>query len=186
MKLAKRKVLIPAAILFSAAIVLAILELTNTTHLFHNSPAPVTASSATKGVPLAERPAPQPNEDQKASDGKSKDNENNSDDPDFVLLAPIGTFVSNHHPNLDGDPAPNQIQSVCTTSVGARCTIQFTKGQVTKSLPPQTTDSGGSTYWTWKLQDIGLTEGTWHITAKATYGNQVKTTSDSLELEVAE
>jgi hypothetical protein len=107
-------------------------------------------------------------------------------DVNVPLVAPSGTFVSNHHPNLGGKPAPNQIQSVCTTTSGAKCAIVFTKDGVTKSLPAQMTDSEGTTYWTWKLQDIGLTAGTWHVEAKATLGTQTKTASDYMNLEVAE
>jgi hypothetical protein len=51
-------------------------------------------------------------------------------------------------------------------------------------LPPETTDSGGSAYWTWKLQDIGLTEGTWKVQAKATLGSQTKTANDLMDLVV--
>src|ERR1700733_4101879 len=36
-----------------------------------------------------------------------------------VLVMPSGDFVSNHHPNLSGSPAPNLITSSCTTTSGA-------------------------------------------------------------------
>ena len=101
------------------------------------------------------------------------------------LATPTGDFVSNHHPNLSGSPAPNTMTSVCTTTSGATCTISFTKDGVTKSLAPETTDEGGSAYWNWKLQDIGLTAGTWKITATAKQGGNTKIASDALNLEVS-
>jgi hypothetical protein len=103
------------------------------------------------------------------------------------LLTPTGDFVSNHHPNLSGSPAPNRLTSVCTTTPDASCMIIFTKDGVTKSLGAQVVDAGGSTYWNnWKLQDIGLTAGTWTVQAVSTLNGQTKTASDALNLVVAE
>ncbi len=101
-----------------------------------------------------------------------------------TLTAPYGNFVSDHHPNLSGSPAPNTMASVCITTPGASCTISFTNGNTTKSLPSGTANSDGSVSWNWKLQDIGLTQGTWKITATAKLGSQTKNTSDQLNLEV--
>lgn len=100
------------------------------------------------------------------------------------LIAPTGTFVSNHHPNLGGSPAPNEEQSTCNTTPGATCQISFSNNGVTKTLPPQTADSGGATYWTWTLQDIGLTQGSWHIQAIATLNGSTLTATDAMTLEV--
>jgi cytoskeletal protein RodZ len=100
------------------------------------------------------------------------------------LIAPTGTFVSNHHPNLGGSPAPNEEQSTCNTTPGATCQISFTYNGITKTLPAQTADSGGATYWTWTLQDIGLTQGSWHIQATASLNGTTLTASDALTLEV--
>lgn len=100
------------------------------------------------------------------------------------LIAPTGSFVSNHHPNLSGSPAPNQEQSVCNTTPGATCDIEFTNNGITKSLGAKTADSSGATYWTWTLQSIGLAHGSWKITAKATLNNQTKTAIDALLLDV--
>lgn len=101
-----------------------------------------------------------------------------------TLLSPTGSFVSNHHPNLSGHPAPNQEQSVCNTTPSAMCDIEFSMNGVTKSLGSKVADSGGAVYWTWTLQNIGLTQGSWKITAKATLNDQTKSTTDSLNLEV--
>lgn len=164
--------------------VVTVLELTNTTYLFHKRPVEITASPATKGEHFTQDELDKSN----ASKGNKHDNAATTDpkaDDSVKLEVPTGVFISNHHPNLSGNPAPNQIQSVCTTTSGATCTIVFTKGDITKSLPSQMTDSGGSTYWTWKLQDIGLTEGTWQVQARATLGNQEQTANDLMDLVVA-
>lgn len=101
-------------------------------------------------------------------------------DPSTPLSAPIGPFVSNHHL---GASSPT-VQSTCTTTPGATCQIIFTNGSATKSLPVQQTDRGGSAYWSWNLGEIGLTKGSWQITAKAVAGSQTKTATDSMKLEV--
>lgn len=103
-----------------------------------------------------------------------------------LLVAPTGNFVSNHHPNLSGSPAPNSMTSVCNTSPGASCQISFTSGGTTKSLPIQVTDAGGVTYWYWKLQDIGLTSGTWKISATSSMNGSSQSSIDSMSLVVAE
>lgn len=100
------------------------------------------------------------------------------------LIAPTGSFVSNHHPNLGGSPAPNQEQSVCNTTPGATCNIEFTKSGVVKSLGSKITDSSGATYWTWTLQGIGLTQGSWKIVAVATLNGQTRTAEDALAIDV--
>lgn len=113
-----------------------------------------------------------------------KNETSNQPSANATLIAPTGTFVSNHRPNLGGSPAPNEEQSTCNTTPGATCQISFTYNGVTKSLPAQTADSGGATYWTWDLQDIGLTEGSWQIQATARLNGKTLTGSDALKLEV--
>ena len=156
-----------------------------------------TASSNTKGEP-AGQPSDNGTTPPSSSDkgdtsgdvgpttGTSGTKDNSTPSSNATLIDPTGNFVSNHHPNLSGSPAPNQIQSICNTTPGATCQIIFTKDGVTKQLPAQKTDSGGATYWTWKLQDIGLTAGSWHVQAKATLGTQTKTADDAMNLEVAQ
>lgn len=104
--------------------------------------------------------------------------------PSTTPTDPTGTFVSNHHPNLSGSPAPNQESSTCSTTPGTKCEIRFTNGNIVKSLPAKTTDSNGNISWDWSLSDIGLTQGEWTITAIATNGNKVATTTDSMLLSV--
>lgn len=103
-----------------------------------------------------------------------------------ALVAPFGNFVSNHSPNLSGSPDPNSMTSVCNTSPGASCQITFTKGSTTKSLPKQVTDAGGTTYWFWKLQDIGLTTGSWTVTATSNSGDKSLSAKDPSNLVVAQ
>jgi hypothetical protein len=113
-----------------------------------------------------------------------KNEASNQPNANATLIAPTGTFVSNHRPNLSGSPAPNEEQSTCNTTPGATCQISFTYNGVTKSLPEQTADSGGATYWTWSLQEIGLTEGSWQIQATARLNGKTLTGSDALKLDV--
>ena len=97
---------------------------------------------------------------------------------------PIGTFVSNHQPNLDGSPRPSTINSTCTTSARITCFIRFTKGQEVRTLAAQTTDASGNTAWTWNINDIGLGEGEWQIEAVARNGSVDATASDPTPLKV--
>lgn len=101
-----------------------------------------------------------------------------------TLIEPSGTFVSNHRPSLSGAPLLRQEKSVCNTAPGASCYILFMKDGVAKQLDPQTVGSNGSTYWIWDVNQAGLTQGSWKITAVATMSGQTKTADDSLPLEV--
>jgi len=142
-----------------------------------------TAGQNSKGEPIAS-PAntTAPTESSQPGDSKSDSGGGTT----TALLAPSGDFVSNHHPNLSESPAPNTMSSVCNTSPGATCKIIFTKDGDMKTLPVATTDRGGAAYWNWKLQDIGLTVGTWQIQAIASLNGQTKTALDVLDLVVAQ
>ncbi|MEO6513738.1 MAG: hypothetical protein ABIO22_03665 [Candidatus Saccharimonadales bacterium] len=163
--------------------------MTNVTHFFHkpsavlkvNSKTP-TEGGATVNSQKGEKTSNTSTDTTQPGDTKS----NTGSAVTLALIAPTGDFVSNHHPNLSGSPAPNTISSVCTTTPGASCTISFTKDGVTKSLPTQTTDRAGSAYWNWKLQDINLTAGSWNITAAATLSGQTKVASDPMDIVVAQ
>jgi cytoskeletal protein RodZ len=178
--------LILIGVLLVAAVVLLILELTNVTHFFHKAKTiAVTASPDTKGISSL------PSQKSQSSDGTSSTSQDTTqpgDDKHQVgttseqLIAPSGTFA-----NIYSAAADDQMTSSCGTNSGATCQIIFTNGDLTKELPAQVTDRGGGTSWAWKPKDIGLTPGTWHITAKAVLGNQVKTTSnDPLTLKVTQ
>jgi len=183
----KRPLFLSLCLVATLFVVVAILELTNVTHFFHHTNA-TTANPENKGV-VADL---QHHRNAVTSDNTNTASEAKGDAPvgessgQAQLIAPSGVFVSNHSPNLSGSPAPNQISSVCNTTAGANCTIVFTKSGATRSLPVKKTDSGGAAYWTWKLQDIGLTVGTWHVQAVATLGGQTQKTADLRDLVVAE
>jgi hypothetical protein len=97
-----------------------------------------------------------------------------------TLTAPSGTFA-----NLYSADANTQMNSICNTTSGASCQVIFTKGGLSIALPAKTTDSSGVASWAWTPQQIGLTAGKWHVTAKARLGSQTKTTDNgSLELVI--
>jgi hypothetical protein len=124
------------------------------------------------------------------SSGISSSKEPNQSTPkvanDVIPAAPLGNFVSNHHPNMSGSPSPNREVSTCTTTPGATCLIQFTENNNIKSLNQQTTDANGNTSWAWTLQDAGLTVGKWKITAIANNGDKTSVSSDAMYLEISE
>lgn len=99
------------------------------------------------------------------------------------LDAPTGNFVNTHHPSLS-----TPMSSSCVTTVGAMCQITFTNTATGKTIPvssqPQAVDSSGAAYWNWTPQQIGLTSGTWKITATATLNDQSKSASDAMNLEI--
>lgn len=180
----KNKWLLALVVLVLLAGVVTALELTNVTHIFHKKKptVPVATGSTFNGKGEKKTPSSSstsgttsvpPNTSPKSSGSSA------------VLLTPSGNFVSDHHPNLSGYPAPNTMSSVCNTTPGATCQITFTQNGVTKSLPQQTADPTGFTNWNWKLQDIGLTTGTWKIEAIATLNGQTKTAFDAMDLVVS-
>lgn len=141
-----------------------------------------TGNSSTKGEP-AQISEPVAN----ANSGNSgSSNDKSTQTASGQLVTPSGNFVSNHRPNLSGSPAPNQVSSACNTTPGAACQITFTKGDLVKSLATQTTDASGATYWSWNLQDVGLTAGSWQVQAIATLNGKNLTVKDAMNLEVAE
>lgn len=100
-----------------------------------------------------------------------------------VLAAPFGTFVSNHRPGQNGSPTAEQ--SVCNTTPGATCDIQFTNASgITKSLGAEVADSNGTAYWSWDINGGTLAPGSWQITAVVKLNGQTKTTPDPTSLEV--
>ena len=135
--------------------------------------------------------APQPASDSKASTPTPDTNDSNPKNQTDTTtpsgappITPFGSFVSNHQPELNGAWELNRMQSVCNTSAGATCKISFTKDGETKSLSAQKTDKEGAAYWSWTLQEVGLTEGTWKVTATATLNGQTASASDPINLEV--
>jgi hypothetical protein len=161
------------------------LELTNVTHLFHSQKA---VSGTIPTISQSSRRDNSSKSPQKTSDVKSPQaaggtsNDNKVGASASSLAAPYGSFVSNHHPGLNG--TPDSEQSLCNTTPGANCIIKFTKGSVVKTLPTQKVGDSGSVSWDWDIEQAGLTSGSWKITAVATLGSQTKQTSDPLALEV--
>jgi hypothetical protein len=98
------------------------------------------------------------------------------------LSAPSGIFISNHRPGQNGSGLVEASQ--CITTPAAKCYIKFTQKDVVKTLPTRTVDSEGSVFWEWNIKEAGLTNGSWTVTAVASLGNQTKSTTDSLTLEV--
>lgn len=131
-------------------------------------------------------PASHPTSNDSVASGAASDVKQNAGSASGSTLAtslsqPSGNYVSNHKPSLSSQPDE---QSVCNTSPGATCRIEFSQNAVTKTLPAKTADKSGAVYWSWKLQDLGLSEGTWQITVKASLNDQIKTAQDPLALEV--
>ncbi|HSX53107.1 MAG TPA: hypothetical protein VLF90_01930 [Patescibacteria group bacterium] len=103
--------------------------------------------------------------------------------PTTDVIAPSGSFVSNHHPTLS---APgNTMNSICRTNAGITCQINFTMGSEVKTLGPDTVGSDGTISWEWDLQKIGLTAGSWHVQAVAKSGSNTAATDDPLTLEIS-
>ena len=100
------------------------------------------------------------------------------------LTAPTGNFVSNHKPRISGDILQQQEESVCNTSLVAQCYIEFTSGSTTKQLQSQTTDKNGSVYWSWNINQLGLSAGELKITAVSSLDGQTEKANDSLSLSV--
>jgi len=165
-------------------VVLGLLELTNTTHLLHSEklkPVGTTASAFTKGSSTsASKPSGKSSSKIPPSTATTKQPADENGTTPGALIAPWGSFANTYKASIN-----DQMGSTCNTSPGATCQIIFTNGSQTKSVEAQTTDAGGAAYWSWTPKSVGLTPGTWHITAKAVMGSQVKTTSnDPLTLEI--
>lgn len=161
--------------------VVAILDVTNVTHFFHKDTKKYIDTPTTGGSSANEQKGEPSTGNNSGS--QPTDNKGSSNDGSVFLLTPAGDFVSNHNPGSNGSPLSES--SVCTTTPGATCQITFTKDGVTKLLPAQVTDQGGSSYWNnWTLQQYGLTPGSWQIKAVATLNGQTKTATDAINLTV--
>lgn len=176
-----KKILIPA---LTTAVILIV---TGTWYFrYRTNQPPVSKPTPTRASASADsqkgQPAPQTsNNTSSAQPGDAKNNANT--DTSATLVAPTGTFVSNHNPGQNGSPLTEV--SVCNSTPGATCQILFTSGNSTTSLPAQVTDRSGSTYWNnWTPAGIGLTPGSWQVKATATLGSQTLSTTDQMKLVV--
>lgn len=95
------------------------------------------------------------------------------------VAAPQGNFVSNHRVGT-GD----SIESICSTTKGAKCNISFTSGGTTKSLGEKTVNEDGTASWVWTPASIGLVAGSWQITATAILDGAQNSSKDPRNLEV--
>lgn len=95
---------------------------------------------------------------------------------------PTGQFVSNHKPGANGSPTSEE--SVCSTTPGATCYIEFTMGSTVKKLNAETADANGSAYWNWDVGNAGFTSGSWQVTAVATDNGKSASANDATPLEV--
>jgi hypothetical protein len=167
--------------ILAVVVLLCVLQFLGVTHFFNSKPTTVysptvpTAGQSTKGQTGA------PTLTHGESTGSSSTTTN------VTLAAPSGDFVNNHNPSLSSQTL-SQMFSVCNTTPGASCEITFTNlsTNVTKTLTKQTAKGSGTAYWSWTLQQLGMTQGTWKTVATATYGDQVKSTTDAMNLEVGQ
>jgi hypothetical protein len=173
--------------------VLAALELTDATYLFHDRKAVsgVIPSKSDKKDSSENKNDNNNIEGNEQTPAPSQENPKQGDTPTSPPpagappITPTGNFVSNHHPNLDGAPALSSVQSVCNTTAGAECFISFTNpAGIVKTLPVQKTDSNGATYWNWDVRQAGFTVGTWKIKITATLNGQTQSAEDVQSLEV--
>jgi hypothetical protein len=171
-------------------IVVGVLETSNVTHFFHAQKvtkvtAP-TASASTKGVKSSNTPTKATTEATTTSTPPPVSDtpvKNNAANTNAQLVAPWGTFVNLHSASLD-----TALGSTCNTTPGATCQIIFTNGTTVKALASQAADAGGAVYWTnWTPngKNIGLTPGTWHVSAKSTLGSQTQTAEDGTDLVIS-
>jgi len=159
--------------------VVAVLELTNTTHLFHKDlgSGGIPSTSPTKTTKPAVNNTSSTSDQTKTAVNNSATITTGGPPPQV----PTGNFVSNHRP---GGSAPTSEASTCNTTPGAVCYIQFTKGSITKKLDAQTTGKDGGAIWYWDVKSAGLEAGSWKVTAVATLNGQTQTADDGLALEV--
>lgn len=126
------------------------------------------------------QPIPSTGSTSSGSSQKISTNSTSSASADTGPQAPYGSFVSNHGQKTPADAE----ESVCITTPGATCYIQFTKDGVTKKLAIKTADSNGSAIWDWSISEAGFTTGSWQVSAVASLNNKTVTTIDKVLLEV--
>jgi len=149
----------------------------------HNKPK-VTQSEV--GTATSDPNVPTPSDTNNATGGVSNSKDSGSNEvgarpsSDTRPRTPTGNFVSAHH-NV---PLNAPMNSVCTTTPGVTCQIRFTAGSIVKTLLKQRTNSDGSTLWDWTPAKIGLTAGTWKVTAIATNGDKMASAADASPLVI--
>ena len=189
----KKPFLLVLGLLLLVAIAIMALEVTNTTHLFHKKKVPVTipathviSSQQSKKAPsVASSPSGQVQTPTEAQNTKvASPSGGSSGATGQAPVQPYGTFVSNHMPGQNGSTYDEE--SVCDTTPGATCYIQFTNtaSNVSTKLPAQLVSNDGSTIWDWNVKKANLTSGEWRITAVASLNGQTKSADDTKSLVI--
>lgn len=162
------------------ATTLSVLEITNTTYIFHKQKA---VSGVVPTTPISNKPSVPSGATTTSNKGQSSTPvSQNTTTSSAELVAPWGLFVNNHSRGLSASVS-SEI-SACNTTAGASCYIEFKQGNVTKTLAAQIADSSGIASWSWDVSKAGLTVGQWQISATATLGGKTLTTQDPLALDI--
>ncbi len=179
--LSKRDLKIIIPVVFVAGVLLfTALELTNTIDIINRSQPATDSDSSVENTSAPSGSTENSNSSPSAIEDTPKSSAVQPPSGQPPISPSQSTYVSNHQPNSKTD----MLQSVCVTSPGATCTISFQKSGATKSLQPTVADSSGSVYWTWSPQELGLSSGSWVISAEASLNGKVKSSQDIINLQV--
>lgn len=170
-----RRRLIALSIVALAGIALALAVLHNNTADKPKNQTAATAASSKGEQPSQSSNATASNSNKAQGSGSSGSATGSGEAP----KTPYGSFVSNHNAHLNDSEF-----STCLTSAGARCQITFSKDGTSKALDEKTTDGDGAAYWTWKPQDLGLSAGSWQITAMVITSGKTATSTDGRNLVI--
>lgn len=140
-------------------------------------------STGSSSVSMPSKLNPQSTNNTSGSQNSSSAKSGPSNTTSQYLITPSGNFVSNHNPNTS-DPRQLTEVSVCNTTPGAYCNIEFINGNTTLSLSNTVVGSTGSVSWSWNINTIGLYKGNWTVKAVATLNGQTKTAVDQLPLSI--
>lgn len=121
------------------------------------------------------------NSEQSPPSASDSDKQNSTVSQGDRVMMPTGNFVSTHKPTSSS----TTIESVCVTTPGATCDIQFSLNGEVKSLGSKVTGQSGSANWIWSPASLGLSQGSWAISATAQLGTATQTASDPTNLEIA-
>ncbi len=106
-----------------------------------------------------------------------------------TLAAPTGQFVSNHDISLSGAGGKSPAESSeCKTVAGASCEIKLKNSDGTIiSLGIKQADPNGEVIFDWNASSdpTKLSEGTWTVTATATYNSQTASATDPRTVSVS-
>jgi hypothetical protein len=173
-------------LLLVVALAVVLLEVTNTTHFFHKakltSTIPSTHPSSTTAPPTSKK---QTKTNTSSSPPSSQTDKSIAPTSASGAgpMTPTGVFISDHRPNLSGQPNPTQENSACITSPGATCYIEFTLDNVVKKLDTQTADKNGAVYWTWDVSKDDFTAGSWQVRVIATLNGKTAISTDQLDVQ---